>query len=98
MASEYQCPRCKSDRVLVNYSIIECHSCGWSESLIDYPISWSMHRSLCRIYGTVDPGPVDSSPLESIEVEKQPVERHPQKVRYEVPPPVQPRLHGGVSL
>jgi len=56
MVAEYLCPRCKSNRVKAFYPDIECLACGWSESLIDYPISFNEHRRLCREFARPDPG------------------------------------------
>ena len=66
MVLEYQCPQCKSKRVKSGYPDIECLACGWSEPLIDFPISWDWHRHYCREYGLPDPGPLEP-PEHSIE-------------------------------
>ena len=57
--SQYQCPQCKSNRVRVCYPDIQCLDCGWSEPLIDFPISWDCHRAYCVEYGRPDPGPYE---------------------------------------
>ena len=51
-----RCPRCWSTSVAIGYPYIICKHCGYSEPLIDYPISYSIHRSLCQQYGLPDPG------------------------------------------
>ncbi len=61
-ADSYRCPQCGSSRIGTGYPDIECHACGWSEPLIDFPISWDWHRYYCREYGLPDPGPCE--PLE----------------------------------
>ena len=33
------CPYCGSNKVKINYPEITCLSCGYSEPLIDYPVS-----------------------------------------------------------
>ena len=66
MAPEYQCPQCHSTRVKIGYPDIECLACGWSEPLVDFPISYDCHRSLCLDYGLPDPGPLEP-PEHSIE-------------------------------
>jgi len=43
----------------VGYPNIECRACGWSEPLIDFPISWDWHRHYCVEYGLPDPGPCE---------------------------------------
>ena len=70
MGELYQCPKCKSNRLRVGYPDIECHACGWSEPLIDFPISWDWHRHYCVEYGLPDPGPcepADHPQLKAIE-------------------------------
>ena len=59
MAEQYQCPKCKSSRIKIGYPDIQCLACGWSEPLIDFPISWDWHRHYCREYGLPDPGPCE---------------------------------------
>jgi len=59
MTDKYQCPKCKSNRIKIGYPDIQCLACGWSEALIDFPISWSWHRYYCREYGAPDPGPCE---------------------------------------
>ena len=54
--SEYRCPKCSSHRVKVSYPDIECLSCGWSEPLIDFPISFNEHRRNCLEFCRPDPG------------------------------------------
>lgn len=55
----FSCPRCKLSRVVIGYPDIKCGACGWSEPLIDFPISWDWHRHYCREYGVPDPGPLE---------------------------------------
>ena len=55
--SNFTCPKCRSHRVKASYPDIECLACGWSEPLIDYPISFNEHRRLCSEFGRLDPGP-----------------------------------------
>ncbi len=43
-----RCPRCFSTEVIVGYPYIECKNCEYSESLIDFPISRSVHLSYLR--------------------------------------------------
>jgi len=57
----YRCPRCKSARVSIGYPRMECLRCGWSEPLMDFPISWDWHRYYCCEYGLPDPGPCQPS-------------------------------------
>ena len=57
--ASYFCPRCKSNKVGVGYPDISCPSCGWSEPLIDFPISWGFHRAYCLEFGLPDPGPCE---------------------------------------
>jgi hypothetical protein len=52
-----QCPKCKSARVVQGYPDIRCLACGWSEPLIDFPVSWDWHRHYSIYYSGVDPGP-----------------------------------------
>jgi len=59
MAEQYQCPKCKSNRIKIGYPDIQCLACGWTEPLIDFPISWDWHRHYCREYGLPDPGPCE---------------------------------------
>ena len=106
MVNEYQCPKCHSHRVRIGYPDIECLDCHRSEPLIDYPVSWSYHRSLCMEYGLPDPGPCDP-PEHSIE------ELHERIVALEEKPQIieksvwrtphsqekpRPGLHGGGKL
>ena len=56
----YVCPKCKSGRVQIGYPDIQCPSCGWSEPLIDFPISWDWHRYYCQEYGLPDPDPCEA--------------------------------------
>lgn len=55
----YYCFRCSSDRVRIYYPDIQCLSCGWSEPLLDFPVSWSFHRHYAREFGMSDPGPCE---------------------------------------
>jgi len=105
MANEYQCPKCRSHKIRIRYPDIKCLSCGWSEPLTDYPISWSEHRSLCVEYGRPDPGPLEppEHDLEELHERVLALEERPQptgKPGRETTPPkeTEPRLYGGVSL
>ncbi len=65
--AEYQCPKCHSPSIIIDYPDIFCRACGHTEPLIDYPISWDWHRHYCREYGKADPGSCESEiypPLE----------------------------------
>ena len=100
----YICPQCRSNKVKISYPCIECLACGWSEPLIDYPISWDWHRYYCREYGQPDPGPCEP-PEHSIEELHERVlalEERPQlieKPRLEVDRPHEkPELAAGVRL
>lgn len=55
-ASTTRCPRCWSTRVTIGYPVIKCDDCGYTEELIDFPISRSYHRALSIQYGGPDPG------------------------------------------
>ena len=57
MTKGFQCPKCKSSKVRERYPNIKCLSCGYSQDLIDFPISWNMHRHYSQEYGRPDPGP-----------------------------------------
>ena len=49
----YECPECKSSKVKIGYPNITCMYCGYSEPLIDFPISYDYHRALnLEINGT----------------------------------------------
>ena len=61
----YQCPKCKSKTVRIVLGDFVCTSCGYSEPLIDYPVSWDWHRHYCREYGLPDPGPCETLRPES---------------------------------
>ena len=50
------CSKCHSHRVKVSYPDIECLACGYSEPLVDYPVSWNCHRNYCHEFGSPDPG------------------------------------------
>jgi len=39
------CPYCGSNKVKINYPEITCLSCGYSEPLIDYPVSHREHKA-----------------------------------------------------
>jgi hypothetical protein len=54
---EHRCPKCRSSRVKIGYPNIDCLACGWSEPLIDFPISWDWHRHYRQEFGLPDPGP-----------------------------------------
>ena len=104
MANEYQCPKCKSNRVKISYPDIECLNCHYSEPLVDYPISWDWHRSLCVEYGLPDPGPCEPPEhnVEELHERILALEERPQiTARVYTPKPhekPEPRLHGGVKL
>ena len=53
------CPKCHSLRVKMSYPDIECLTCGFSESLVDYPVSWNFHRYYSWAFGLPDPGPCE---------------------------------------
>jgi len=57
MDKQYQCPKCKSNRIKNCYPNIECLKCSYSEPLIDFPVAWQWHRHYCQEYGLPDPGP-----------------------------------------
>jgi hypothetical protein len=99
--AQYQCPKCKSNRVKASYPDIKCLACGWSESLIDYPLSFNEHRRLCREFGKTDPGS-DEPPEHNLSelherilaLENAQAER-PELESWSEP---KPRLSGGVRL
>ncbi len=41
------CPKCGSNRIRTQYPDISCMSCGYNDSLMDFPISHEHHRALC---------------------------------------------------
>ena len=53
-----KCPHCGSCRVRIDYPECSCLSCGWSEPLLDYPISHREHRVYCRAFNQPDPIPM----------------------------------------
>lgn len=53
----YTCPKCGSNRITIGYPDIRCFSCGYSEPLIDFPMSWNCHRQYAFYYGGHDLGP-----------------------------------------
>ncbi len=67
----YRCPRCLSVDISIDYPNIFCLSCHYSETLIDFPISYDVHRSLCQYHGWHDPGscelPPQPQPIQIIE-------------------------------
>lgn len=98
MTLDLECPQCGSKRVKVCYPHIDCLSCGWSEPLIDFPISFGSHRSLCMEFGQPDPGP-RNPPKHSVE------ELHRRVLALEESPRLEvershkkPKLAGGVRL
>jgi len=104
MADEYQCPKCHSNRVKVGYPDIECLACSWSEPLVDFPVGWDFHRSLCLEYGLPDPGscePPEHS-IEELHERLTALEEHVQsseKSRLEIAlPHEKPKLAEGVKL
>ena len=63
-----RCPKCGSPRVRIDYPEITCMACGWSEPLIDYPISYREHRVYCNNFGQMDlPAEVPREPVQGIE-------------------------------
>ena len=58
-ADDYCCPECGAPGLRIDYPDIRCFACGWSEPLIDFPISWDWHRHYCVEYGLPDPGPCE---------------------------------------
>ena len=54
---DLQCPECRSDKVKARYPELICLTCGFSEVLVDYPISHEHHRALCLDYGRPIPPP-----------------------------------------
>ena len=60
--SVYRCPKCHSPAVRALYPEVVCLNCGFSEGLVDFPISWNEHRRNCLEFGQHDPGPY--KPLE----------------------------------
>ena len=40
-----KCPHCGSCRVRIDYPECVCSACGWSESLLDYPVSRREHKA-----------------------------------------------------
>lgn len=105
-ADVYTCPQCHSNRIKICYPHIECLACGWSEPLIDFPISWDWHRHYCREYGQPDPGPCEPPEHTVDELHERLVslEEHDQsseKSSLEVDRPHEkpkPKLTGGVRL
>ena len=61
MRAAHNCPKCKSHNISIGYPDICCQSCGYSEPLIDYPISYARHRYHCYESNAYDPGPLDYS-------------------------------------
>jgi len=68
------CPRCKSTRCIRGYPDMYCRTCGYTEPLFDFPISWEWHRHLCRENNRYDPGPNEISSNSNIEERLQNVE------------------------
>lgn len=99
----YICPKCRSDMVKIGYPYIECLACRWSEPLIDFPISYDCHRSLCLEYGQPDPGsyePPEHS-IEELHERLVALEEHIQSSSLEVNQhggKPKPKLTGGVKL
>lgn len=58
-----RCPKCGSPGIRLGYPDMYCLRCGWSEPLIDFPISWDWHRFYAIQAGLPDPGP--DEPTES---------------------------------
>ncbi len=106
MASDYQCPECKSKSIKIGYPDIVCLDCGYSGPLIDFPISWDWHRHYCREFGRPDPGPCEP-PEHNIEefherlAALEELTLSSEKPGLEVDRPREkpkPRLSGGVRL
>jgi hypothetical protein len=72
MTERYRCPKCKSSRVMKDYPEIKCLSCGHSEELIDFPISWNIHRNYCQKFGYTDPGHCYPEEVKSTSCEESP--------------------------
>ncbi len=82
MADEYRCPHCKSSRVRIRYPEIVCLDCRYSDTLIDYPVSWDYHRALCVENGRSDPGPCYPA-RDSIEVRLEKLENRIETISEE---------------
>ena len=97
------CPRCKSNRVKEGYPEIICFACGWSEPLLDFPISFNEHRHYSLEYGGHDPGPCELPEHDLDELHErilalenaQPFEKPKVVVGQHYD---KPRLSGGVKL
>jgi len=92
------CPKCGSDRVRIDYPECACLSCGYKESLIDYPISYREHRAYCREYGRPDPGPCEPAERNLEELHDRLLTEKPSVLRDTPRGKPTPKLHGGVSL
>lgn len=46
--SQTRCPRCFSTKFVIGYPYMECRHCGYSEPLIDFPISHYYHLALTQ--------------------------------------------------
>ena len=97
MAETYQCPRCKSKRFRVGYPDMQCFDCGYTEPLIDFPISWDWHPHYCRFYGLPDPGPCEP-PEHDIEELHERVLALEKDTKTPEKPTLEPRLTGGIRL
>lgn len=96
------CPKCHSLRVKVFYPDIECLDCGWSEPLVDFPVSWNEHRRLCLEFGKPDPG-IDIPPRHTVEELHERLAALEESAQAEKPElesrsEPKPRLSGGVKL
>jgi ribosomal protein L37AE/L43A len=36
---DYKCPKCRSNRVIIQRGIVQCLNCKYQEDLIDFPIN-----------------------------------------------------------
>lgn len=63
--NDLRCPNCHSYRVQARYPEIHCYACGYSDSLVDFPISHDVHRFYSVDAGRGDPGPClpDAAPV-----------------------------------
>ena len=52
----YQCPKCKSNNIKITARDITCLSCGYTETMYDYAMSWDCWREICVSHGEPDPG------------------------------------------
>jgi len=57
------CPKCHSPKVQVDCLDITCLGCGYSEPLMDFPISHEHYRGLCCQSGRPVPPHINEPPL-----------------------------------